>query len=346
MAKLAQFESLSSHPHPTLVIMEMIVEIEVDDRSGHPSLASTFPAHSLASAEQNLVSTVSDPKDRYGLSLLQHISSEICNLRLSKSVVPIAMIHNWEINTTFGSRGPITRPSRPYSGDLNNSRESSSVHHRDSTFTAPVVNPRRLQKCLDAGAVDVLVSPLQPDRVYNLTAHAYRARYQASEAHADTVAASRSQKRPWFELGNYARLLEDMYVPTRNVQPQLGVDQDPLTSVCRVSELVMSVCNSEHVPHGFNAGWACLRFVHATVREFNILYRLVYTIDHSEDPNLATAIGTWGFSAHEFSEEQLVQAAFLMLRHALSMPELEKWRISACEFFGMSAQPWQPARTR
>ena len=210
MAKLAQLESLSSHAQPTLVIMETIVEVEVDDRSGHYSLASTVSAHGLASAEQNLISTVTDPKDHYGLSLLQHISAEICNLKLSRLVVPVAMIHNWEINTTFGSRGPITRPSRPYSGDLNNSSESTSFHHRNLTFTAPVVNPRRLQKCLDAGAVDVLVSPLQPDRVYGLTVHAYHARHQASKEHAEHFAVNRSKKRPWFELGNYACLLEDM----------------------------------------------------------------------------------------------------------------------------------------
>ena len=217
MAKLAQLESLSSNPQPTLVIMETIVEIEVDGRSRYQPLASTFPAHSLASAEQNLVSAVADLKDPYGLSLLQHISTEICNLKLSKMVVPIAMIHNWEINTTFGSRGPNTRPSRPHSGDLNSSSESTSSHHRDLTFAAPVVDPRRLQQCLDAGAIDVLVSPLQPDRVYGLTAHAYRARHLALKGHTERSAAHRSQKRPWVELGNYACLLEDMYVTIRYI---------------------------------------------------------------------------------------------------------------------------------
>lgn len=56
-------------------------------------------------------------------------------------------------------------------------------------------------------------------------------------------------------------------------------------------------------------------------------------MDHSETTSLATAIGTWGFSAHEYSEEQLVEAAFLMLNHALAVPELEKWRLPAGKFF-------------
>ncbi|KAI4103554.1 MAG: hypothetical protein L6R37_003771 [Teloschistes peruensis] len=46
---------------------------------------------------------------------------------------------------------------------------------------------------------------------------------------------------------------------------------------------------------------------------------------------LAGAINSWNFSAHEFSEDQLVHAAFLMLQHVLSMPELERWRLSAAD---------------
>ena len=69
-------------------------------------------------------------------------------------------------------------------------------------------------------------------------------------------------------------------------------------------------------------------------------------MDHSENSSLATAIGTWGFSAHEYSEEQLVQAAFLMLHHALAIPELEQWRLPAGKFFASSTQAWRAARTR
>lgn len=213
MAKLVQLESLGSDLQPILVIMQTFIEIEINDRPGPDPPASTFPLYSLSSAEHNLVSAVPDQKTHFGLSLLQHISTEISDLRLSKLVVPIAMIHNWEINTTFGSRGPITRPSRPSSGGLDTFSESSLPNHKDLTFTAPIVNPRRLQKCLDAGAIDVLVSPLQPDRVYSLIAHAYRARNQASKERTEYLAANRLRKRPWFELDNYACLLDDMYVP-------------------------------------------------------------------------------------------------------------------------------------
>ncbi|KAL8782474.1 MAG: hypothetical protein Q9213_005343 [Squamulea squamosa] len=53
--------------------------------------------------------------------------------------------------------------------------------------------------------------------------------------------------------------------------------------------------------------------------------------DQNEDSELAEAFTSWNFSAHELSEDQLVHAAFLMIQHALSMTELEQWRISAAD---------------
>ena len=44
---------------------------------------------------------------------------------------------------------------------------------------------------------------------------------------------------------------------------------------------------------------------------------------------MSKAIGSWSFSAHEYSEDDLVHIAFLMLQHALAMPELERWRLPA-----------------
>lgn len=335
MARLVQLESVNANLQPTLVIMETIVEIEVNSRRAPGSLASTFPAlNTLPSTGHKLISTVTEPKDHYGLTLLQHIASEISNLKLSTLVVPIAMIHNWEINTTFGSGGPIARPSRPYSGGLDMPGESSPSSHKDLTFNAPTVNPRRLQKCLDAGAIDVLVSPLQPDRVYGLTAHAYRARDYASKERTEPLAANLVRKRSWIGLDNYAYMLEDMYVPTfYKFCHDWRVDGHPLRNRPRVSELVTGICNPDHIPHGFNAGYSTLHsFSRIDWRSYRC-FRSLYNMDHSETSSLATAIGTWGFSAHEYSEEQLVQAAFLMLHHALAMPDLEKWRLPAGRFF-------------
>ena len=40
------------------------------------------------------------------------------------------------------------------------------------------------------------------------------------------------------------------------------------------------------------------------------------------------AVGTWSFSAHKFSDDELLTAGLIIFEHALMMPELEKWRMS------------------
>jgi len=50
-----------------------------------------------------------------------------------------------------------------------------------------------------------------------------------------------------------------------------------------------------------------------------------------ESDRLATiskAVGGWSFSAHEFSDDELLQGALIILEHALQMPELKHWRMS------------------
>jgi hypothetical protein len=44
------------------------------------------------------------------------------------------------------------------------------------------------------------------------------------------------------------------------------------------------------------------------------------------------AIGTWSFSAHDFSDDELLYASLAMLEHALQMPELQQWRLSSGEY--------------
>jgi hypothetical protein len=43
----------------------------------------------------------------------------------------------------------------------------------------------------------------------------------------------------------------------------------------------------------------------------------------------AQAVGSWTFSAHDLTDDELLYGALLMLRHALSMPELEQWRLTS-----------------
>ena len=38
-------------------------------------------------------------------------------------------------------------------------------------------------------------------------------------------------------------------------------------------------------------------------------------------------IGKWEFTAHEFSDDELVLGAFEMLQHAFTIPDLEEWKL-------------------
>lgn len=46
---------------------------------------------------------------------------------------------------------------------------------------------------------------------------------------------------------------------------------------------------------------------------------------------IEAAVSQWNFSAHDFTDEELIHAACFMLEHALQIPELEPWRISTGE---------------
>ena len=61
--------------------------------------------------------------------------------------------------------------------------------------------------------------------------------------------------------------------------------------------------------------------------------RALSPLDPSRENTLADSIGSWAFSAHACSDDELVHIACLMLQHALDMPELEKWRIPAGKIF-------------
>ena len=66
--------------------------------------------------------------------------------------------------------------------------------------------------------------------------------------------------------------------------------------------------------------------------------RSLYILSYRQESTIAKAIASWDFSAHDYSEDELVHAAFLMLQHALKMPELAKWRIPAGKHqFGRNA---------
>lgn len=150
------------------------------------------------------------------------------------------------------------------------------------------LDQRRTMRYLDTGAVDVLTSPLLHERLPSLAIHAYRAHKDASKEHRALLEMKRGRKRSW-----------------------VGVDDQKPYAYLReamVSGLMDGICK---------LGYDDEPFSHI---------RISVSLDRRE--RIAAAIGSWQFSAHEFTDDELLHAALLMLQHALAMPELEKWRIS------------------
>ncbi len=275
MAKVSHLESLSTNIQPVLVLLGTPTE---DGAEGHLGEISKEPSSS-------------DFTDCYGLALLQHISTEISTSSLSKLVVPVAMIYNKGSEHHTSHTLASNRPSRPSSGGFNVFGSTFSSPRRAAGKTAPSEHQQML-RCVDTGAIDVLTSPLQEERVRGLTVHAYRAHKEALNERAKFLAQKRVRKRSW--LGNndnkpYAYLREAM-----------------------VSGLMKGICNPDEELHPIDL-------------------KKLPSLEPRQEEALSRALGSWAFSGHDYSEDELVHAAFLMLQHALTIPELDKWRLSAAD---------------
>lgn len=154
--------------------------------------------------------------EEHGITLLQHISADKAKSTLSKSIVPVALLHDRKVGGTASSRGLSGRLSRPSSGGLDRvSKSVSSTHRESSTKSSFVIKPWQMLRCLNLGAVDVLSSPLTEERVANLVVHAYHARAETQKERSELLATKKLRKRSWVGFDDqkpYAYLREQMYV--------------------------------------------------------------------------------------------------------------------------------------
>ncbi|RPB04788.1 HD-domain/PDEase-like protein [Choiromyces venosus 120613-1] len=188
----------------------------------------------------------------YGLPLLKFICNEVDALRMSGLVVPVAFLTNREVAATNG-----TLPNQT---------------HWATTDKERCCEEREL-KCIDNGAVDVLISPVPKEKAKAMYMHCYRARKNVQKSRKVSWVGIDEQK-PAREASDYAYLREKMY--------------------------------------------ACFYYCALYMR-----------VSPGSIEKIKNAIGSWDFSAHDFSDEELVHCAKLMLEHALEMPEVEAYRISS-----------------
>jgi 3',5'-cyclic-nucleotide phosphodiesterase len=164
---------------------------------------------------------------------------------------------------------------------------------KPSSTAGPTINTPldqgRTMRYLDIGAVDVLTSPLLAERLPSLAIHAYRAHKEALRDQRVMLEMKRGRKRSWVGLD----------------------DQKPYAYLreAMVSGLMDGICRS---------GGDDLPISHV---------RLSVPVERRE--KIESSVASWNFSAHDFTDDELLHAALIMLQHALAIPALEQWRLPA-----------------
>lgn len=195
MEKLGSLEARGRNRHPIIVILGIASESE----SGY----TEAPNKSLTSSASLSL---------HGLSLLEHISSGISDLETSRNVILVTMIYNTDADTPL-SPSPAVPINRSSPGGIPN-----LVGYRTSSPKRPVnkraiLVSQQMRQSIDAGAQDILTSPLQEDRLQSLKIHKNKVRKGISRERSQYLASSSLGTPSW--LGNsekkpYAYLREQM----------------------------------------------------------------------------------------------------------------------------------------
>lgn len=151
-----------------------------------------------------------------------------------------------------------------------------------------------VRKCLDLGAGDVVISPIGGECITSLEVSVYRAHRDAARDHRALMDVSSGRKLSWVGVSD-----QKPYAYLREAMVS-GL----MNGICRLSPPDDHI-SSSHI-----------------------------SVSAQRQDAIAQAIGRWHFCAHSFSDDELLVAAMLIFKHALSMPELEQWRLPTgkCEF--------------
>lgn len=276
-----------------------LFDVGAENRNDHysrqrPRFATS--AESPAPSPQVLrrqITFSSESDECYGLQLLSRIASDLQVEEGVQLIIPVAIVQQ--------KRKDSDSPSKRSAHTSTVARGSDSTLSSTEDQSA-IIDSHMMLNCLEAGAIDVVQSPLDKVGILGLTVHAYRIYKTAKKEQAGFLAQARSRrKQSWVgveeEEKPYAYMREAM-----------------------VKKLLKSICEPETVIEDYQH------------RELHV--------EEARKPIIAGEVGSWGFCAHDFSEDELVYAGYCMLDHALQIPELEKWRMSKGEV--VSAPPINP----
>lgn len=141
-----------------------------------------------------------------GLSLLSGVSNDIQVQDGPNLVIPIAILR------ATGLSGPS---------------DAAKLTSEPQAKNPVTLEHKQIARCLDAGAVDILLTPLDPTRIQGLVVHAYRTRRTAQKEMSRFLAHKKLRKLSWVGVHDeqpYAYLREAM-----------------------VSKLMKGICNPEEI---------------------------------------------------------------------------------------------------
>ena len=210
-------------------------------------------------------------EDVYGLNLLQKLITESHLRSMAKLVVPVPIISYPD---------SAVSDARQTDGAV----ESSAVPLNSLAAHRPLI-----RKCLDLGAVDVIISPLSSKCITTLEICAYKAHRDAAREQQELLEITKGRKRSWVGVSQqkpFAYLREAMVSGLMNGICRLSFEEDQIAS----AHISVSVDRQAAIAH---------------------------------------AVGKWHFCAHSFTDDELLVASMFMFKHALGMPDLERWRLPA-----------------
>jgi 3',5'-cyclic-nucleotide phosphodiesterase len=229
----------------------------------------------------------SESDESYGLQLVSRIASDLQVEEGVKLIIPVAIVQPKRSDSYDQVLDSVRQPEvirAPFGP------EADPVAIEDSS---DVIDTQLMLQCLDAGALDVVKSPLDKAGIMGLTVHAYRIYKNAKKEQAGFMAmARRNRKQSWVGMEDekpYAYLREAM-----------------------VKKLLKGICEPQNIIEDYQ-------------------HRDLF-VQESRKAVVAAAVGRWDFSGHDFTEDELVYAGYYMLNHCLEMEACEQWSMSQREY--------------
>lgn len=231
----------------------------------------------------------SETDESYGLQLLSRIASDLQVEEGVKLIIPVAVVqqHRKDSRDQGSKAGEDDSVARaPYGSETEPAKLAD---------TSDSIDAQLMLQCLDAGALDVVKSPLDKAGIMGLTVHAYRIykSAMAEQSHYMARARGRVRKQSW-----------------------VGMDEEQPYSYLResmVRKLLKGICEPQEFIEDYQ-------------------HRDLY-VEPARKQIVAEEVGKWSFCAQDFNEDELVYAGYFMLNHALTMPEVKRWSMSQGKCF-------------